>query len=650
VTHARLALLATIVALMSTGRMPASSNRGFAIADLDREVRAFLDSEVTAHLAAVTSLDPPQERVHGALTTGEFTWGTFMRALAAYGELSGKTNVAGRDLARTIGEVGLLEARLGGTRFSQLYAALSLRHHGSNLAKNRLWQALTPAERTAWTRLLDVTQFYDPVKRQAINLPENYIGVAARIAAIAWDVKLLTDRALLDSLLDRAALQFTSGALYADDALPTGRYDRYSNECARYVWEAARIAGRRDLLDALRPSLKAQMRLWWDLVSPDGYGYPWGRSLGVVSYLDTLEIAGFLAVTPEFQPAAPGELAAAYRAAWRWLRKDYKDDRHLLSIFDEGRGNFGYISLNREWQQTTGFFGKLALAHINLMAGLGHAKVTDAPDRPSLPAVARFEFFKKTERQAGVWLVRQGALRFALPITTGTRPGVADYLPAPHGLPGFAAPVEQIVPALVPFLELEDGRIIVAGHGADEIQPAPDGRSLNARWTRWAQVGAKTGELVDPGFESVVEWRIDGGTLTRVERLTARRPTTLRRWRVVVPSTGTRWLDYTSGVTRTDTLDGPDGTLTVTLVQADWPYGTSRQATGSGPEGRGARTGIPLQLVFEARDVALSPGTPKSWTLRLEIRGPRHEARGTNPEARPEARGTNPEARGAYVN
>ncbi|HSL54230.1 MAG TPA: hypothetical protein VK868_07535 [Pyrinomonadaceae bacterium] len=27
--------------------------------------------------------------------------------------------------------------------------------------------------------------------------------------------------------------------LYADDSPPAGRYDRYSNEYARYIWEAA---------------------------------------------------------------------------------------------------------------------------------------------------------------------------------------------------------------------------------------------------------------------------------------------------------------------------------------------------------------------------------------------------------------------------
>ena len=74
------------------------------------------------------------------------------------------------------------------------------------------------------------------------------------------------------------------------------------------------------------------------------------------------------------------------------------------------------------------------------------------------------------------WYVR-AHLRFALPITTGTKPGVADYLPAPHGLPGFAAPVEQVYPALTPYLELEDGRTIVATDGADLIEPSLNGHS-----------------------------------------------------------------------------------------------------------------------------------------------------------------------------
>ena len=616
----RLPFLLLIASLaVSAAAAPAGST--VATTALDAEIRDFLNKELTAHLAPIRSLDPAPERVNGALTTGEYTWGTFMRALAAYGQLSGTTTLADRDLARAIGEIGLLEVRLGGTRFSQLYAALSLRHYGSDLEKNRLWLALETHERDAWRTLLDVTRFYDPVKREVIKLPDNYLGVAARIASMAWDMKLLKDRSALDSLLDRAAVQFTSGALYADDALPSGRYDRYSNEYARYVWEAAQIAGRKDLLDAVRPSLQQQMRLWWDLLSEDGYGYPWGRSLGIVSYLDTLEIAGFLAINPEFRPAPLAQLAAAYNASWKYLRHDYKDDRHVLSLYDYGRGNFAYITIDREWQQTAGFLGKLAHAHIQLMAGLKADRVDAFPGIPTLPAVARFEFFRTKGRPAGVWVVRQGRMRFALPITTATRPGVADYLPGPHGLPGIAAPVEQVVPALVPFIELADGGTIVAADGADSIEPAADGRSIRATWTRWARIGGKPTEWVDPSITSTVEWRLEGSRLTRTERLTASKPIHIARWHVLIPSTASSLTtDITAGK-RTDTLSGREGTLLASVADAAWPYSvTARAAAGDMPLGRGARGPVPLHLTYEARDIALQPGVPAGWTLRLEVK------------------------------
>src|SRR6185295_10552222 len=286
-----------------------------------------------------------------------------------------------------------------------------------------------------------------------------------------------------------------------------------------FVWDAAMTAGRTDILNALKPSLKEQMQLWWDLVLPDGYGYAWGRSMGVVSYLDTLEIVGFLAANPEFRPASLEQLATAYYQAWRWLRQDYNDKTHALSIFAFGRGNYAYITREREWQQTINFFGKGALAHARLTEAVAREKVTNFDDEIARPDVARFVFFQKGARPAGVWLVRKGPIYFTLPITTGTKPGVSDYLPAPYGLPGFANPVEQINASLVPFLELADGRTVVTTDGADEIVPSTNGTSLEATWKRWALVGGKSGELVDPGITSKVTWKVDGSSLIRDETI-----------------------------------------------------------------------------------------------------------------------------------
>ena len=610
-------VLVATVALLSASTSTAGAR--VATAALDADVKAFLTRELATHVADIRTFDPPPDRIVGAQTTGEFSWGTFGRAVAAYGQLTGVETIGGRDLVRTVADIGLLEVKLGGTRFSQLYGALSLWHYGTDLSKNRLWQSLTADEQKQWRFLMDATRFYDPVKRQVINLPENYLGVASRIAAIAWATKLLDDRALVDSLLDRAAIQFTSGALYADDALPTGRYDRYSNEYARYVWEAAQIAGRTDLMNAVRPSLKTQMRLWWDLLSADGYGYAWGRSLGVVSYLDTLEIAGFLAVNPEFRPAPLEQLAAAYYRSWHWLRGDFKDSTHLLSVFEYGRGNYSYITKDREWQQTAGFFGKLANAHMQLMSGLRDASLTEFPAAPVLPRAARFEFFARTGRQAGVWVVRDAGAQFALPFTTGTTPGVADYLPAPHGLRGFAVPVEQVVPAMTPFLRLADGRTLVAADGADAIEPSADGRGVKARWTRWAVVNARPAELVDAGLTTDVEWRLENNVLTRTERLSATRAVPIQRWSVTVPTTAHEWRTLSVNGGRTDRFEGREGRLAVTIVKADWPQSISVRAAEDTPLGRGARGAVPLHLNIESTGLALQPGAPKSWVLQLRV-------------------------------
>src|SRR5690348_16111761 len=57
--------------------------------EVDQQIRDFLQKEVTAHVSDIKTLDPPPDRVVGALTTGEFSWGTFMRALGAYSKLAG---------------------------------------------------------------------------------------------------------------------------------------------------------------------------------------------------------------------------------------------------------------------------------------------------------------------------------------------------------------------------------------------------------------------------------------------------------------------------------------------------------------------------------------------------------------------------------
>jgi hypothetical protein len=586
--------------------------------ELDKQVRNFLEKEVTAHVSDIKTLDPPPDRVVGALTTGEFSWGTFMRALRAYSEFAGTKTIANHEVQQMIGEMAQIELSHGGKTWAQLYAAMALESFGTDLKNNALWRGLSSKDRENYVALLDPGRFYDAKNHKLIHLPENYFGVAARIAAIDYELGLNKDRASLDDLLNQAAKQFTAGALFADDALPTGRYDRYSNEYARALYDAAELAGREDLMKAVALSVKEQMKLWWDLLSPDGYGYSWGRSLGAISYMDTMEIAAFLAKHPEFRPAPLPQLASAYFAAWSWLRSDFNDQTHLLSIFAFGRGNYGYITKEREWQQTTTFFGKVIGAHQIFMSTLEKEGVKSFAARLSLGDVSRFQYFRNDPgRKFGVWVVRKGDIHFALPFVTGPKAATSDYEPAPHGFPAFAVPVEEIYPCFVPFLELEDGRTIAAVDGADEIKPAANGQSLTAVWKHWVVTGSKAGETVDAALVSEVTWSLQENNLHRVESLTASKPMKIRRFWLAIPTRNSHVETLELSGARIDRLTSTGVTLDVQVIHSDWPLQISAYATGDESLGRGDRGAIPLHLILESRNVSLIPGATESWEITL---------------------------------
>src|ERR1700675_3879871 len=571
-------------------------------AEFNQQVRSFLQSEVTAHVVDIKSLDPPPDRVVGALTTGEFSWGVFLATRVAYSECFETRAIAGHDVPEMIGKMAQIELSHGGKTWAQLYAAMALQSFGTDLNHNALWQRMTTQQREEYRKLLDPARFYDEKTHTLIHLPENYFGVAARIAAIDYQLGLNKDRTALDDLLNRAAKQFTDGALFADDALPTGRYDRYSNEYARAIYDAAELAGRQDIEKAVAPSLVEQMKLWWDLLSVDGYGYSWGRSLGAISYMDTLEIAAFLGQHPEFRPAPLSQLAAAYYAAWSWLQNDFNGQTHLLSVFAFGRGDYGYITKEREWQQTTTFFGKVIASHQKFMKVLEKEGVKSFPSHPTFSDVARFQYFRNgSGRQFGVWVVRQGDLHFALPFVTGPKAATSDYEPVPDGFPGFVVPVEKIYPCLVPFLELEDGRTVAAADGADEINLSADGKSLTAIWKRWVVVGTKAGDLVDPGLVSEVNWTLEGKTLRRKESLTASKTLNVRRlWLAISSRYDHLETLYVKGA-RIDRLFSESQTLAVQVKDSTWPLEISAYTTGNAPLGRGDRGPLPLHLILQTK-------------------------------------------------
>jgi hypothetical protein len=151
----------------------------------------------------------------------------------------------------------------------------------------------------------------------------------------------------------------------------------------------------------------------------------------VVSYLYTPEIAGFLADHAEFRPAPLTEIAALYYQAWTYLHHDYRVDAHLLSVFAFGRGNYSYITREREWQQTTGFFGKLANSHVRVIEALRKGSWLSAQPTYQRQPIRIFSQSPDVKQEFGWFDKAHFVLRCQSRLDQA---GVVRYLPVPHGL------------------------------------------------------------------------------------------------------------------------------------------------------------------------------------------------------------------------
>jgi hypothetical protein len=169
----------------------------------------------------------------------------------------------------------------------------------------------------------------------------------------------------------------------------------------------------------------------------------------------------------------------------------------------------------------------------------------------------------------------------------------------------------------VPFLELDDGRTIAAVDGADDIEPAADGKSISAVWNHWVVVGAKAGVFVDPGLVSEVTWSFQGNTLQRTESLTASKSLDVHRLWFAIPGRHDHLETYYLQGTRVDRLISEGNALEVQVKNSSLPFEISTYATGNDPLGRGDRGPLPMHVIFQTKSFSLVPAEPKHWELSL---------------------------------
>ena len=510
-------------------RRPAWPSRRRGRVDHDRRAQGRRRCVLRSRGARRTLLQIPAdgplpERVHGALTTGEFSWGTFVRALAAYADTRDTRIVGGRDVVPLIARVGVSESAKGSKAFAQLYAALALRHFGADLGSNALWQSLSGADRAGMERAARsdaVLRSEDPTRdRPAGELSRRR---RPRRDALVPDGRARGSRVRRCAARSRGRSQFTAGALYADDA----RYDRAVRSLLERVC-ALRLRGRRDRQPTGHPRRRcsrrstAQMQLWWDLVSPDGYGYH-GAAAWASSATSTRSRSS---------RSSPRIRVCVRRRSPTWRASIASPGSGCVTTTTPAatccRSSRPAAATTHTSQRT-----RVAADRRVLRQGADGAGHADAGARgrarrrasrtPRPPRVARFEFFRRGDRPAGVWLVRQGPLRFALPITTGTKPASPTTCPRLTACRVRRAGRTDRTGRRLVFRNARRPHV-VAADSADEIVPAR-GRTIAAsNLAALCRVGGKTGEWIEPGIRSHGRRGASRGRhSTRTETLTARR-------------------------------------------------------------------------------------------------------------------------------
>jgi len=92
------------------------TNRESRLRNSIGKIQDFLQREVTAHVSDIKTLEPPPDRVVGALTIGEFSWGPSCELSAPIRSLWGRRPIAGHDVPQMIGKMAQVELDHGGKK------------------------------------------------------------------------------------------------------------------------------------------------------------------------------------------------------------------------------------------------------------------------------------------------------------------------------------------------------------------------------------------------------------------------------------------------------------------------------------------------------------------------------------------------------
>ena len=335
-------------------------------------------------------------------------------------------------------------------------------------------------------------------------IPPNFAVVASRCLRALARLRRGEEPPELPDLLDRVRSMFSSPTGWLNDGMGAWvHYDIYTPDMYLFA---------EPLADQVGPGWArglSQVLTDLDAVAQPGGAITWGRSIGALGMVITIELAAI----------AAGRSLDAPQDRWLARADNTLDD--LLEWFPGGviaahqyRAPMFYRGPARRLQMTLDIYGKLLLSALDLRRR--PETIGALPTDAFLPA-ERFILFDESQR-ATVWSYRSKSLSFALPTVFGFS---ADYAPSPR-CPGLLEQPTSGHPVMLPvFTPLgrddmtgsSNAPLIPAGlptsveHSPGEVTIVHDG---------WAPAGST--EPVVAGSRTAT-YRVEGRSLVVSERL-----------------------------------------------------------------------------------------------------------------------------------
>ncbi|MBQ8208371.1 MAG: hypothetical protein IJZ89_06535 [Clostridia bacterium] len=305
-----------------------------------------------------------------------------------------------------------------------------------------------------------------------LGLPTNYYHVALACATyrelLGFENNGMSKK-IADKLLEIMVNNSDDG--WMDEVPPRGRFDSYSLDAYKTVYESLVMAGKA-VPEFIIKNAKEAVFIHLSAKNRHGHGFKYGRSLSVYGEIGTLRQICF-GFKHGFIEDKDEAIAYCIHICERLINFWYRKDENFFDIWTGSRSTDCYRSPEVIFNLNLGMC--VAMTEVlEVFTALGIDTYIPLKDvsEPEKWEARKTVFVKEKGKERVLYVLRRGKHSFMLPfVGMSNKPNTVNdmYFAFPHEQEFTEAPVWRYQPFLVPEITMEDGTVAVLMEGFEEI-------------------------------------------------------------------------------------------------------------------------------------------------------------------------------------